>query len=552
MSSNVRDISNPPRSYFSVGQRLFRGYGPLAVFALLLVLMSLLVPSKVQSKSSQAVSATNRAAAIATGATGAGAAAAPAATVGAGDTGGSAGTQGQVVPGTPCGDRADQVPGDPYSPPCIAFSGDNGGSTHHGVTATEIHVAFRVLNEKGFQQTLASLAGATLQDTPDDVKRTVQALADYFNSHFQLYGRKIVIDFYNGVGSNTDELLGKGRDKAQVDATTVESMGSFADLSANSEPYADALASKDVVGFGDPYLSVKWHDDHRPYIWSIATAGTEVANFAAEYATKKLCGADKKATFAGAPLNTQPRKFASFAPENSWYQESVQVARQTFTDAGCDPGVNVQYQLDLGTMSNQATNLIDQMKNSGVTTILCGCDPIIPVFLSGAANRQGYYPEFIIVGTALTDTDIVGQLWDQNFAKHAFGVSSLTEPLPANQSIGYAAYKTVRQDEPAFSVDLIYYQMAQMAIGLQMAGPNLTPDTFEQGMFSYPGKLGPAGYWSFGPHDYTCADDVREIYWDPNATSKYNQKQGAFVETDHQRYRQGQIPSGDPQIPVNG
>jgi hypothetical protein len=91
--------------------------------------------------------------------------------------------------------------------------------------------------------------------------------------------------------------------------------------------------------------------------------------------------------------------------------------------------------------------------------------------------------------------------------------------------------------------------MAQMAIGLQMAGPDLTPDTFQQGMFAYPGKLGPAGFWSFGPHDYTCADDVREIYWDPNATSTYNQKQGAYVETDHQRYREGQIPAGTPQIP---
>jgi hypothetical protein len=416
------------------------------------------------------------------------------------------------------------------------------------VSATEIHVSARVLNEKGFQQTLAALAGASLSDTPDDIKRTLVALADYFNSHYQFYGRKIVFDFYDGQGSNTTELLGGGRDKAQVDATTVESMGRFADLSATSEPYADALASKDIVGFGDPYLSTKWHDDHRPYIWSIATSGTQVANEAAEYSTKRLCG--KPATLAGGNLKGQPRKFASMAPENSWYQDSVTVARQTFSDAGCDPGVNIAYQLDLGTMSNQASNIVAQLQSQGVTTVLCGCDPIIPVFLSGAAARQGYFPEFIIVGTALTDTDIVGQLWNQDFAKHAFGVSSLTEPVPAQSTLGYAAYKTVRQDEPAFSVDLIYLQMAELAIGIQMAGPNLTPETFEQGMFAYPGRLGPAGFWSFGPHDYTAADDVREIYWDPTAVSKYNQKQGAYVETDHKRYRQGEIPAGDPAIPI--
>ena len=36
-------------------------------------------------------------------------------------------------------------------------------------------------------------------------------------------------------------------------------------------------------------------------------------------------------------------------------------------------------------------------------------------------------------------------------------------------------------------------------------------------MFSYPPRLGPDGYWAFGPHDYTAANDVREIFWDPNA-----------------------------------
>ncbi|MEY2461304.1 MAG: hypothetical protein QOG30_3134, partial [Acidimicrobiaceae bacterium] len=391
MASNIHDVSNPPRTYFSVWQRLLRGYGPLAVLIVTLLLMSLLIPSKVQSTGNKVATGANRAAAgsTASGATGAGtdSGAANSAAAGAGATGGSGG--GGVVPGSPCADRPDQVTGDPYSPPCIAFSGENGGSTYHGVTASEIHVSARMLNEKGFQQTLAALAGATLTDTPDDIKRTIDALAQYFNDHYQFYGRKIVMDYYNGVGSNTDELLGKGRDKAEADATTVKSMGSFADFSANSEPYANALANKDIMGFGDPYLSVKWHDEHAPYIWSIASAGTDVANFAAEYAVKKLCG--KPADRAGGSLKGQPRKFASFAPENSWYQESVQVARETQTAAGCDPGVNVQYQLDLGTMSNQAANLIAQMQSQGVTTILCGCDPIIPVFLSSRANNQGYY-----------------------------------------------------------------------------------------------------------------------------------------------------------------
>ena len=40
---------DPRRAYFTPWQRLFRGYGPLAAFAALLVVMALLVPTKVHN-----------------------------------------------------------------------------------------------------------------------------------------------------------------------------------------------------------------------------------------------------------------------------------------------------------------------------------------------------------------------------------------------------------------------------------------------------------------------------------------------------------------------
>ena len=558
MATRTVPAGAAPRGAFSVWQRLFRGYGPLAVFAVLLLLMAILVPTKAPETVSTESPASSGGPLVPGGPTGIG---------GTTETsllpdgtsvtvGGPAGTTGTTKPGaapiggiSACSDRQEQVPGDPYSPPCISFSGNNGGKTSTGVNDKEIHVSFRVLDEKGFQQTLAALAGASLQDGPEDVKRTVEALGEYFSQRYQFYGRQIVWDFYNGQGSNTTELLGGGQEKAEADADTVKSMGSFADMSATSEPYADALARRKIVGFGDPYLSEPWHMAHRPYIWSLATDGTLVANEAAEYAGKRLCG--KGAKWAGGALKDKPRNIATFAPENSWYQESVTISRETAKKYGCSPGPNVKYQLDLGTMSNQSANIIPKMKEAGVTTILCGCDPIMPVFLTGEMNRAGYYPEFVIVGTALTDTDIVGQLWNQNEAKHAFGVSSLQAPVPQTETIAYEAYKTVRKDEPAFGVDIIYYQMQMMAIGIQMAGPKLTPETFEQGMFSYPPKLGPAGFWKMGPRDYTAANDVREIYWDPNAISGYNGKKGAYIEpSPGVRWKQGEIPTGDPNIPV--
>lgn len=547
-------------------QRLLRGYGPLAGLVVVLLLMSILVPSKSQPANTALSAGPGGGSGGSSSSGGPAGAAGPGVIPGvsgasggpAGSTAGGGAASGGGRSAAPaaaaagkCPDRAQQVPGDPYSPPCFTFSGANGGKTSQGVTPTEIHVAYRVTSDKGFQQTLAQLAGAQLQDSQADIQRTIQAIATYFNTHYQFYGRKIVVDFYNGQGQLTNELLGQGQAAAEADATTVaQQMKEFADISAESEPYADALARQHVIGLGDPYMSQKWHEQHAPYIWSIAVDGTKVADFAAEYTAKKLCPTGSPAAYAGGNLKNKPRKAATLAPENSWYQESVQAARAVVSAAGCDPGENIEYQLDLGTMSNQASNIIAKLQSDGVTTIVCGCDPIIPVFLSGTAARQNYFPEFIVTGTALTDQDIVGQLWNQQFAAHALGVSPNSDPVPSTQSIGYAAYKTVRQDEPAFGVDLVYYQLAQLAIGLQMAGPNLTPQTFQAGMFSYPPRVGPAGQWGFGQGDFTTTDDVREICWDPNAISTYNQKKGAYRGTSPARWTVGKVPGGRPGCPI--
>jgi hypothetical protein len=179
-----------------------------------------------------------------------------------------------------------------------------------------------------------------------------------------------------------------------------------------------------------------------------------------------------------------------------------------------------------------------------------GTDPIFPVFLSSKAKEQGYNPEWIIAGTAATDLDIVGQLYDQDRWSHAFGVSYLGKQLPTRAGLGYAAYKTVRQDEPAFAVELIYAQMSMLAIGLQMAGPNLTPETYEQGMFNYPGGSGPYGSWAFDADSYTPTQDYRILSWNPNKVSPENNKKGGYDESyGGQRFKLGSLPAeGQPRV----
>ena len=79
----------------------------------------------------------------------------------------------------------------------------------------------------------------------------------------------------------------------------------FAELNGTSAPFADALARQKVVAFGTPYLSRKWHNERRPYNWSIATDCSIVAETAGEYYVNLLAG--RNADYAGPGLQGKPR-----------------------------------------------------------------------------------------------------------------------------------------------------------------------------------------------------------------------------------------------------
>ena len=545
-------------------RRLLRGYGPLIGFVLVFVLMAAFVPTVAPEKVTVRIAEGN-AAGTAGGATGSGdGSTAPGGATGGGAQGTSAGSGGATGGGSSgsgssgggtqtqaaapsstsgCPDRAKQVPGDPYSPPCIAWRGDNGGATSKGVTKDTITVAFRQTSDPGFQQTLAQLGGAQFSDTPDDIRRTVAGLAKYFNKTFQFYGRKLNFVFYKGQGQQTTELLGGGQQEANADAITVgQKIKAFADMSATTAPYGDALSRQKVVGFGVPYMSREWMTQRRPYIWSIATDCSVITETVSEVGVKQVI--DKPAEHAGGNLKGKPRKLAILAPDNPWYQQCVKAGQDIIRKAGKTVPESIAYSLDLGTMSSQAASVVSKLKSEGVTTVICGCDPVFPVYLTSKAKEQSYVPEWVVTGTALTDQDIVGQLFDQDEWSHAFGISYAAETPPQRATLGYAAYKSVNSDTPAQAVDLIYAQMYMLALGVQLAGPDLTPQTFEQGMFRYPGGTGQYGTWGFGPGHYTPTQDAREIYWDPTKTSAYNGKKGAYV-TASKRYKQGQWPAAE-------
>ena len=331
------------------------------------------------------------------------------------------------------------------------------------------------------------MGGANITDTTADIERTVNTLATYFNNHFQFYGRKLNIEFFNGQGSITNELLGSGQQQADADAVTAaQSDHAFAELNGVSEPYDVALAAQHVISFGAPYLSASFMGQYTPYMWSLDTESNDVVQATSELYLKSLAGGN--ATYAGGSLQGKPRKVAIIAPSDPWYQSAATSAVQAAAAAGHPISDNIQYQLNLSTLSSQASNVISQLQNDGITTVVCGCDPVFPVYLTSRAAEQGYTPEWVVAGVALTDQDIVGQLFapirvvarirrDLQRAHRAEAEHVRLLGLQAGQP----------EHRPANAVTSSTPSCTRWRSGFEMAGPSLTPATFQNGMRAYPG-----------------------------------------------------------------
>ena len=551
--------------------RLFRGYGPLIGFAAIFLAVAVLVPSQQREVRVEAAGGSGSGSELSSddasvaGATetvpGSDAALGTTdASLGgtAGGAGGGAGGAGGANakggsnsgPAKVAGCGAAQIPGDPYSPPCVQFSGGNGGATSRGVTADKIVVSVRVGSfANGMLDALSKVANAKIpNESPQVITKTVDGLVEYFNKRFQFYGRKLEVVKWDGKGDVLKETTGGGQEGAQADALKVsQEIKAFADVSAVSPVYADALASKQVINIGVPFTSREWMTQRKPWSWSQFTDCSTVVESVASYYAIKLAG--QPAALAGGDLKGQARRAMIIAPENSWYQECVRAGINILQKAGKagDLVDSLKYQIDIPRMSDQAASLIQKLKAERITTVVCGCDPLLLTFLTAKAKEQNYQPEWVITGVSLIDNDMIGQILQQDQWGRAFGVSFSGPTQAAGQGLGYRAYKSVRPDEPSVGVELIYNQLYLLAIGIQGAGPNLNPQTFEKAMFDYPRRSGPSGTWGFGPGDYTTSDDAREVFWNPSVASVQTRSPGTYQDPNGgKRFPIGQWPNTPP------
>ncbi|HEX2851516.1 MAG TPA: hypothetical protein VHN98_13225, partial [Acidimicrobiales bacterium] len=469
-----------------------------------------------------------------------------------------------------------------YMPLCqpVWKGGDNGGATMDGVTGTEVR--YLVYQQQGDAQVNAILATQGLAANQSDICKARDAFNKEINKRFEFYGRKLVpID---GPGSHKGSTSA-GNDcgfpfflgQCQLSPPDPACARQEADIIAQMKPaivyggsgdtFYNELAKRGIIDIGGSEYPINYYSDTPGFRYDVFMDGTASMKMLSEYYCKKLAG--KPVKWAGPDVvGAVPpkRKVAVIYPQNYGdpvFTQSANIFIDAISGGMCgskDDGVKgYPYESDINKAQQQSTAIVTSMQNDKVTTVVCFCDPIAPVFMTKTMASQNYHPEQLMVGTGLIDYDVLGRLYEPTVWKYAFGLSHLQVPLAFDQSDATKAWRDAgNTGTPDTTENLAWAYFSLIGNMVQNAGPRLTPETIRDGMFNAPMRGGWAetkgdphypGIKFKSPGDFTGIDDAREVYWCPARISEIDGNPGsyAFVDNGH-RYGLGEWPSGDPKV----
>lgn len=286
----------------------------------------------------------------------------------------------------------------------------------------------------------------------------------------------------------------------------------------------------------------------------------QITAFAGELICKQLVGRPPEFNGRQDPTfdYSKPRRFGFILGQDETHTGAADSTRRALEE-GCnlEIGANqiIEYNADTDAGSSKADGLataITRLKADGVTTIVCGCDAYTPVVFTSNATQQGYYPEWVMIGTAETDDNANARLYDKAQWSHALGFTSDELARPFVNTPCYRAYRTVDPNaEPVANVCKYYFRdLQQIATAIQLAGPNLTPQTFQRALTTQYPRRPPSPEWAvgggYGAGDYTLSDYIAMVWFDPTAPDPASNPPGTLgayrALTSGRRYTHGEIP----------
>jgi hypothetical protein len=448
-----------------------------------------------------------------------------------------------------------------YAPVCVepwVPGTDNGGATAKGVTRDKVLIV-RFIPQVD-PATQAALRGINAEDLPEDQKRIYETLRLYMNAHTETYGREVVVQDVGASGPTENEEAMKA-DAIKV-ASEIKPLAVFGQTL--SHVFAAELAQRGVPCVCVRSQSKGYYKRNPSLIFGDLPTIEDYYTSIAEYVGKRLAG--KPAKWSGDPtqqMQRTPRKFGLIYYEGVRGQADPDMrrARDFFISElrkyNVSLATDVGYLYELQQAGDQSAQIMARMKDAGVSNLIFIGDPLYPIFLTKEATRQGYFPEWFISGTLLSDTTLFGRTYDQQQWSHAFGMSPLWVFFEdVSKSYGYRMYHHMRpgsrRGDEGVGIN-VYASPVQTLFGaIQMAGPRLTPESFAEALFRAPplGGKPAAPLVFFTKESPNAIKDFTEVWWNPNGRGKDeagNEGVGILMKANGgRRYKPGEWPVNEP------
>jgi ABC-type branched-subunit amino acid transport system substrate-binding protein len=444
-----------------------------------------------------------------------------------------------------------------YAPPCVQpFTGKNGGATSDGVTGDEIKIVVYNTDPQKDPLVAGQLRAAGAETNLNSIQDTWQGYVDIYNRLFELYGRKISVEFFTGTAAGSDSAA------AKADAIAIAEKKPFAVLNGpqqSTSVFSDELAHRGVLCIGTCATAVpqKLVEGNKPYILPTTPSPEQSATLTAEFVGKQV--GKGKAEFAGDNATKAKNRvygIVHYDTPDGQYKGLFDTLKAQLKKYKITAKADQSFFLDLSRAQETGRTVVTKMKEAGVTTIIYTGDPLMPGAITKEATAQNFNPEWIIGPTVLADTSIFGRTYDQTQWAHAFGMALVPGRTVQDINGTYYLYQWFHGSPPPNNTyGVINPSILEFANGLMLAGPKLTPQSFRDGLFRYPPSGGDAinPQLSWGKHgvwpstDFNGSEDAGMLWWDPTAVGEDEVRQvgnGLYRYADGgKRYTRGKFPA---------
>ncbi|GAC1439826.1 MAG: hypothetical protein NVS3B26_05560 [Mycobacteriales bacterium] len=475
---------------------------------------------------------------------------------------------------------------DYFAPPCVqgvpgAPFANNGGATWQGVSKDQIEIVQYVPDYGAAVNTILKAQG--LYYTASDATVVDDAFAKFINAKYQLYGRKIHTDTYQGTCATVppdlkclipemDQMVEKYHPYAVVFSTTV-----------CSKCFAE-LARLKVVSTGGSGFSDEFHNANAPYSYDLSMSSTRMSLQFAQFWCSQMSskgGTRRTAAFAGTKNPAQnfrntPRELGVVSTNDPDNQSTVENVLYPALKRGCNDSVDGHqyfYAQDISTAQTQSQAGTSAMNtpNNPATSVVCICDPVAPQFSYSASAQNKYYPESLIATNQAMDFDTSGQTYEDSNGKstlacpdppdcpfdNAFGLGAADPQTAPGQMAGVKVFNMYSGGAglpvQAPTADIFWGNFDLLASLIENTGPFLTPARMQAAA----PQLGARGGGTtghalrrFSAGDYGWTQDSRITYFNKHAVSPYNNQPGKYISVGANRFDLGQFPTqAQPSVP---